>query len=237
MRRSASLGVALTLVFPTLALATPLALSLGPSLEASSAEPSLEASSLRHQALTLGLRLPGFLMEPVGAAPAKLDPWIGLGPSVHQLRLALTTSAPFPDESPKASAAERVPLAFRPLLEPARVLADLIVGEVSNVFQGITWELAASDDEHHLDFLRDFAGDISRGPYTRKDDVNSLPFSVDLRMVLCWRPTDRIKIEGGYAVAYLAGEPREGFGVRGPTDDRRSPVMIHGPCAGCSFSF
>ena len=62
-------------------------------------------------------------------------------------------------------------------------------------------------------------------------------FNFDVRLVLAWRPTGSIRIEAGYAVAYLTGDTQTNFGQNGPLADRASNYLVHGPCAALNLDF
>jgi hypothetical protein len=124
-----------------------------------------------------------------------------------------------------------------PILEPVRVLSGLIVTQANQLLaRGMSVELGDRVDTRYTP-LKGLAGDIQRGQYLRSDDVTGRQFNFDLRLVLAWRPNGTVRIEAGYAVAYLSGDTRTDFGQTGPLADRSTNYLIHGPCAALNLDF
>jgi hypothetical protein len=125
-----------------------------------------------------------------------------------------------------------------PILEPVRVITGVLTSQANELI-GRRMSVELGDRvETRYTALHGLAGTIQRGQYLRTDDVTGRQFNFDVRLVLAWRPNDTIRLEAGYAVAYLSGEGRIDFGPTGPTtNDHTSSYLVHGPCATINFDF
>jgi hypothetical protein len=119
-----------------------------------------------------------------------------------------------------------------PLLGRAWTLAAELVAYDAELLRSMTLELGG--DSFLPSLLRDFGGALARGPYVRQDDANGTAITIDVRLVLAWRPGERVHLEAGYAIAYAAGEyGRQLDGSPG----HRGEFLRHGPWAGVGFDF
>lgn len=129
------------------------------------------------------------------------------------------------------------PVRVLPLLEPVRVLTSVLTTQANELlFRGMSFEVGDRVESRYTP-LKGLAGDIQRGQYVRSDDVTGRQFNFDVRLVVTWRPTSRVRIEAGYDVAYLSGETTNNFGANGPLTDRTSSYLVHGPCAAFNLDF
>lgn len=153
-------------------------------------------------------------------------------------RVSLTLR-PFANPAPLVPIIDTAPAILSPLFEPVRILSDLIEAQ-GNELTGHRMSVELGEHlEQRYTPLKGIAGDIQRGQYTRADDVTGRQLNVDVRVVIAWRPTDQIRLEAGYGVAYFqGGDSRADFGPTGPlTGDHTTNVLIHGPCAAVNFDF
>lgn len=122
-----------------------------------------------------------------------------------------------------------------PILGQAWAIANDIVPGSSARLRDLTLELGGESLLPVLpDALRDFGGGLARGPYSRADDANGGAFTIDVRVVLSWRPTSVVHLEAGYAVAYAGGE--YGAQLDGESG-RRAEFLRHGPWVACGLDF
>jgi hypothetical protein len=186
------------------------------------------------RSIELGLyEIPDFLVHPLHALRDTLS--VGtLLPSREVVHLELLPIA----AAPVLPLADAAPAPIAPLLEPVRLLADLLVTRASELLATSNMDINVGDRvEEHYTPLHGLAGDIQRGQYLRTDDVTGRQFHFDLRLVIAWRPNDTIRLEAGYGVAYLTGAGRTDVGVTGPGTDHAAVYVIHGPCAAVNFDF
>ena len=213
----------------------PLELSLDfTALSATERQEPLEARPIElnlHALPTFLLREPGAPQEPVVGYSSSSPSWFNAPVAHATLALHL---APFTVPSALVPLASVAPAAIAPLLEPVRVLTDLIVNRASELLATRNMSVAVGDrlDENYAP-LHGLAGDIQRGQYLRSDDVTGRQLNFDVRLVLAWRANDTVRLEAGYGIAYLSGE----FGPAGPGSDHTSPYLIHGPCASVCLDF
>ncbi len=212
----------------------PLELSLDfTTLSATERQEPLEAQTIElnlHALPTFLLHEPGAPQELVVGTPSSPQ-WFHAPVAHATLALHL---APFAVPTALVPLADVAPAAIAPLLEPVRVLTDLIVSRASELLATRNMTVAVGDrlDENYAP-LHGLAGDIKRGQYLRSDDVTGRQLNFDVRLVLAWRANDTVRLEAGYGIAYLSGE----FGPAGPGSDHTSPYVIHGPCASVSLDF
>jgi hypothetical protein len=238
--RTVSVLIAILLAVMTQrAESRPLELSLDcTTLPVAEAREPLQARSIElnlHALPGFLLREPGVPKEPLASYPSMKPEWFHLT-MIHEA-LALHAS-PFGEPTALVPLADVIadvaPAPIAPLLEPVRLLTDLIVNQASEIFATRNVSVGVGDrlDENYAP-LHNLAGDIQRGQYLRKDDVTGRQLNFDLRLVLAWRANDTIRLEAGYGIAYLSGE----FGPAGPGSDHTSPYLIHGPCAAVNLDF
>ena len=67
--------------------------------------------------------------------------------------------------------------------------------------------------------------ELADGPNLREGDVIRAPLKVDKRVLVGWAATDTLRLELGWNVTYLSGEP----GTR--------TFLSHGPCCGLLLEF
>ena len=167
------------------------------------------------------------LAERLPEAPAPLS---------HE-RIVLTLEAPRVPGFDGRGPLVRDVLDELPLLGSAWAFAgSLVPTEVDGVVRAMTIELGG-DSVRLPDVLREFAGALAHGPYSRSDDANGTAITIDIRLVLAWRPDERFRIEAGYAVAYASGE--YGAQLDGSHDPagHRSDFLRHGPWAAVGLEF
>jgi hypothetical protein len=173
-------------------------------------------------------------LAPPLRAPEDLAPDLtALGRGPIRLTLELEPS-PAPERTPRGArplvgdVLEELPLVGR-----AWELAGALVPTDPELVRAMTLELGG--DSLLPPPLRDFGGALARGPYVRSDDANGTAISIDVRLVLAWRPDERLHFEAGYAIAYAQGE--YGAQLDGSPGRQHGDFLRHGPWAGLGLDF
>lgn len=230
-----------TLALPTLAL-----LLLTAPAQARDAAQDQDLASLAPVASLAPAQLPTDPLELAlarwieSAAPRRdaerlADPLAGLACSTPP-RIELRLEAGSPDllALPRPSGPPLVSdvLGELPILSRAWALANDLVPASAERLRDLTLELGGAS--LLPDALRDWGGAVARGPYSRTDDSDGGSFTVDVRVVLSWRPHDSVHLEAGYSIAYAGGE--YGAQLDGQSG-RRAEFMRHGPWAAVGLDF